>query len=326
MSGPAVDPFQAGFGTTLRTSSLEEHAANSLGWSLEFRQLGRGRFAGALTFALATEAQFAVNDFTPGLMVTGAPPRGTLVLGIPLAWAPVARYRGESFGRSDVVVVHPDEEVDLRVFGAGALFTATLPPSRVRAYVETVFDLPCEELLGRGRLLSELLPGERQAQLERIGLGEVFRRPGHLAAPEIARQLEEKVLHAICAGLRPAPRPRRSGSLALARRADEFLRASVDRPITIQDLCGAMRASERTLHDSFRRHFGTTPKAHLKLLRLHAAHRELERAEPGTTITGVAMRWGFFHLSWFSHDYRQLFGRTPIETLRGGRLQPAVSG
>jgi AraC family ethanolamine operon transcriptional activator len=112
----------------------------------------------------------------------------------------------------------------------------------------------------------------------------------------------------------------------LARRAEEFLRAHLTRPITIRDLCLATGASERTLHDAFRRHLGTTPKAYLKLIRLNAVHRELEQGDPGTTVTGVAMRWGFFHPGWFSHDYRLMFGRTPSDTLRVGHRDGAVLG
>jgi len=86
-------------------------------------------------------------------------------------------------------------------------------------------------------------------------------------------------------------------------------------PLTIRDLCQAVGASERTLHLAFRQHLGTTPKAHLKALRLNAVRRDLRAAPPGTGVMDVAMRWGFFHAGWLSQDYRRMFGESPSTTL-----------
>jgi transcriptional regulator GlxA family with amidase domain len=102
----------------------------------------------------------------------------------------------------------------------------------------------------------------------------------------------------------------------LAREAEAWLRQNLTEPLTIADLCQAVQTSERTLHSTFRERLGTTPKLHLKALRLEAARRELQRGAPGTRITDVALNWGFLHFGWFSHDYRRCFGETPSDTLR----------
>ena len=102
----------------------------------------------------------------------------------------------------------------------------------------------------------------------------------------------------------------------LASEAEAWLRQNLAAPLTIADVCQAVKASERTLHSAFRERLGTTPKLHLKALRLQAARRELLRGLPGTRITDVALNWGFLHFGWFSQDYRRLFGETPRQTLR----------
>ena len=114
----------------------------------------------------------------------------------------------------------------------------------------------------------------------------------------------------------------------LAYEAEAWLRQNLTRPLTIADLCQAVQTSERTLHSAFRERLGTTPKLHLKALRLEAARRELLQGAPGTRITDVALNWGFLHFGWFSHGYRQRFGETPSDTLRrAGRLasRPALA-
>jgi AraC-like DNA-binding protein len=68
----------------------------------------------------------------------------------------------------------------------------------------------------------------------------------------------------------------------------------------------------------FRDLFGIPPHAYHRRLRLSAARRQLLRSWPGeTSVTAVAMRWGFDHFGRFSVDYRRVFGESPIATLQG---------
>jgi AraC family transcriptional regulator, ethanolamine operon transcriptional activator len=102
----------------------------------------------------------------------------------------------------------------------------------------------------------------------------------------------------------------------LAREAEAWLRDNLTEPVTIRDLCAAMRTPERTLHAAFREHLGTTPKAYVKALRFEAARHELLHPAANTRVTDVALRWCFLHFGWFAHDYHALFGETPSRTLR----------
>ena len=107
---------------------------------------------------------------------------------------------------------------------------------------------------------------------------------------------------------------------ALALRAEAWLRQNLSEPPTIAALCAAMGASERTLHEAFREHLGTSPKSYVKKLRLNAARQNLLDRAGRTRVTDVALEWGFLHFGWFSQDYRRLFGETPSQTLQRGRL------
>ena len=102
--------------------------------------------------------------------------------------------------------------------------------------------------------------------------------------------------------------------LRVARRADEYLHANGWRPVTIAELCAATGARERTLHIACREHLGLPPGAYLRVLRLHAARRDLRELGPATTVTDTATRWGFFHFGEFSAAYRRLFGELPSRT------------
>ncbi|MFG1914780.1 helix-turn-helix transcriptional regulator [Micromonospora sp. NPDC048898] len=109
----------------------------------------------------------------------------------------------------------------------------------------------------------------------------------------------------------PPPNPGRLVRRACALIADHHAEA-----LTVGDVAEALRVSVRTLQDCFRRELRTTPTAYLRSCRLDAAQRSLRAAEPGVSVTTVALRHGFVHLGRFATEHRSRFGESPAETLR----------
>ncbi|MGD9861949.1 MAG: AraC family transcriptional regulator [Pseudodonghicola sp.] len=100
------------------------------------------------------------------------------------------------------------------------------------------------------------------------------------------------------------------------RLAEEYIEASLDRPLTLEEIARAAGTTARSLQMAFRQFRGTTPLNFLRDRRLERAHRALMTPRPGTTVTDVATDWGFTHLGRFSQMYRARFGCSPSETLR----------
>ncbi|GHA99571.1 helix-turn-helix domain-containing protein [Modicisalibacter luteus] len=86
-------------------------------------------------------------------------------------------------------------------------------------------------------------------------------------------------------------------------------------PVTMAELCGLTHVSQRTLQYCFTSILGISPVQFLRTARLNRVRRALAHPVDGTTVTGVANDWGFYHLGQFSRDYRRLFGEPPSETL-----------
>ena len=104
-----------------------------------------------------------------------------------------------------------------------------------------------------------------------------------------------------------------------AHRAMRFILLHLDEPLSIDRIARAASLSVRTLHRLVVREYGVSPMALIRLARLSMASAELRAAAPGTTVTGVALRWGFTHLGRFARDYARQFGEAPSGTLRLAR-------
>ncbi len=92
-------------------------------------------------------------------------------------------------------------------------------------------------------------------------------------------------------------------------RAREYALGHLDEPLSILDLCNHIGASRRKLQYCFQETLGINSVAYLRALRLEL--------RDSVDLHGVqeAARWGFWHLSRFSSDYRNLFGESPSQTL-----------
>ena len=99
----------------------------------------------------------------------------------------------------------------------------------------------------------------------------------------------------------------------IVEQVKEYLRLHQNSTVTINDLCSLCHVSRRTLQYSFEIILGISPLRYLRLSRLNGARRELVSSQT-ESVADIAEKWGFWHLSQFTHDYKQLFNELPSVT------------
>jgi AraC family ethanolamine operon transcriptional activator len=255
------------------------------------------------------------------MLKMGRPPRGAVTFLVPLGTGESQRIQRRPVAAGEVVALFDGDELDYRSAGPARLLSVSIERPALEGHVRRLLGRHLGELRLQGRLKG--LRTEHAA-LRRFGREVAARAAAHprlLRDPGLAGSLERKLVKLLLSGF-DAPRGDEapSRSRALARKAEAWLRGNLAEPPTIAALCAAVDACERTLHEAFREHLATTPKAYLKTLRLNAARHDLLRGDPGKRVTDVALDWGFLHFGWFSQDYRRLFGETPSRTLLRGRV------
>ena len=102
----------------------------------------------------------------------------------------------------------------------------------------------------------------------------------------------------------------------MVRRAEDYLKAQLDRPFDSRALSLALGVGERQVERLFRDAYGHGPCHWHQLARLNQARSALLHADCQDSVTDIALRLGFGHLGRFSVMYRNVFGECPRDTLR----------
>ncbi len=312
-----------------QSMGVDQLAQSITGWEQVYDQTSRGRFHGALTELLLGPAQLFVESSSHSLVQNCRTWPEAVWFGIPVQSDRLGRIEGTPIepgmlalrtGRSDFQLTTPDD------FGfLGVVVQAEV----LQRYVERESGELSSSMLDQ-RVLR--VPAEDLESLRRW-LCHMLQASSSLPeAPTPAAR--EHVLDEILSGLvhllmhrQEGPRDAVSSQHArrMLRRAREYLLAHTDRCVTVHELCTQLGTSRRALQDCFRKSMGLSPKAYLRAFGLNAARRDLRQENSGyTTVSDVATRHGFWHLSQFAADYRWLFDELPSETLRQrhGRTAP----
>jgi AraC-like DNA-binding protein len=164
-------------------------------------------------------------------------------------------------------------------------------------------------------------PARSRHRLIRFMIDELEQRSPMLGSPLVVANLQDALLasylelapHSYSERLRALRTP---ASRRQVREAESFIEAHPEQPIDVATLVHLTGTSGSSLYQAFKKERGYTPITFLRETRLRRVREDLCQAGPTTTVTDVALRWGFAHLGRFSAQYRELFAENPSETLR----------
>jgi AraC-like DNA-binding protein len=139
--------------------------------------------------------------------------------------------------------------------------------------------------------------------------------------PEVARALEQEMLHAIVNCLiadevRDSSKTRYQHADVMVR-FEETLDRCINQKLSMPALCTELGVPQRTLRMCCAEFLGVSPTRYLLLRRLNRVRWALRRANPSTTsVAEIARRYQFLELGRFAVTYRTTFGELPSVTLQ----------
>jgi AraC-like DNA-binding protein len=138
--------------------------------------------------------------------------------------------------------------------------------------------------------------------------------------PEVARALEQEMLHSIvhCLPLkRSEVADAKHHHAAVVVRFEQMLTKYLDQKLTMTTLCAELGVAERTLRMCCAEVLGVSPTRYILLLRLNHAREALRLADPSiATVAEVARDNHFLEFGRFAVTYRNVFGESPSTTLQ----------
>jgi len=96
--------------------------------------------------------------------------------------------------------------------------------------------------------------------------------------------------------------------------AKKYIDDNLKEDITPAKVIEVCKLPCRSVYEGFQKYLGMTPLNYIKNRRLEKIHNELKAYSTKSSITEVAMKWGYRHLGRFSGEYYKRYGEKPSET------------
>jgi AraC family transcriptional regulator, ethanolamine operon transcriptional activator len=323
VEGHPMPPFPQDLVLEAAFSDFDALADATSGWNLTFSQVGRGNFSGTMRMAATSHLQIVQQDWSASLLVEGEPPRDTASIAVVMSAAGGVRWLGAEVEASRTLFGgHREHEVQFLGLGAVEILAISMSQQLLDQHLNSRFATE-SAALGKDLMwrIDPHAAGSR-ARGQALNLLRGALASGAAAGVGARHHLQEAAMQILLEGVQIGPE-HSSVPLSLRRQtvraAEEVLRARLDDPPSVSEMCQLTGVSERTLQLAFQDIHAVSPKRYLRTLRLNAARRKLRRCEG--SVTEIAASLGFFHFARFATEYRELFDQLPSETLRQARLE-----
>lgn len=308
----------------ISTSDPCQHAESLREWSQDYLQLTAGPFSGEILETSTGPVQVFMESISQCVDEKANPRRNCYTVGIPIRVEENGLWQGRALERDSLMTLRPNEELHFRTPRQSSILVTVIDCAAFDQYALNAMGVEVQPLVAHSH--ADVLQPDA-AQRYRMTLSEVLSCV--LATPEVhehvasAKAIAEAVMNASLDALsaRSAQRvPSRCGGQSVQRaiieRARNYILTNRENPPTVSELSVHLRMSRRGLHHAFMNVLGINVTTFLRYVRLHGVRKDLVRAQATDSVSGIACKWGFWHMGMFSAYYKALFGETPSATLR----------
>jgi AraC-like DNA-binding protein len=246
---------------------------------------------------------------------------GQVFVSFPTSARPPLAYGGLGLQFGDVVFHSRGERMHQRTNTESQWGLISVPPEQLAACGKALTGLKITSPPAGRVLRPSRSAAVRLLRLHSKACRLAETRHELIANPEVARALEQELLHALVNCLTAGDA---SGNMKTRRhhadimvRFDDALTAYIGRQLNMPALCSAIGVPERTLRVCCTEFLGMSPTRYLSLRRLNMARSALRRADPATaSVAEIARTYQFREPGRFAVTYRAIFGEMPSSTLR----------
>ncbi|MEN0136538.1 MAG: AraC family transcriptional regulator [Rhodococcus sp. (in: high G+C Gram-positive bacteria)] len=226
----------------------------------------------------------------------------------------MALRRGVAFG--------PLHDFTVRWSPEAIQYAIKLPRPILEEHLAALLNHPIEGVIDFS-LIFDLASPTGQNLLSAVNfLRTELSRPGGLSSSPMAReQLESFVMTQVLFAVphrytNELVSPTKPAHRSRVRDVIDHIDSHPEADLTMASLAKLAGVSARAMQKGFVSAVGMPPMAYVRKVRLERVRAELTSTAGQRSITDIASRWGFTHLSRFSAYYKREFGETPSDTVR----------
>jgi AraC family transcriptional regulator, ethanolamine operon transcriptional activator len=303
---------------------IDDLAAAQWDWKLRYEQLSPGAFRGRFRVVQLPDLRLICEAANRATRQRGRLGAGQVAFAMTLSPDGSGYFHGQAVD-GETITIGRGDEIDLTMRENAHFIAVVVSAGLLSELWQQLYGKPWSSWLDR-KLAVQARPGaaDRVRATHLRTLEAALRQPELLAVPASAAQLRDAVLlewlEAIPGQVEVRDLHRIEARQRIVDLAIEGVLRSPHSPLTMLEICKQVGASPRRLELCFRDVLGISPHKYLRAVRLCGARRELKQLAGGAVVVhDVAARWGFWHMSAFTADYKLQFGELPSATLHGAR-------
>lgn len=308
-----LDPTQCLVRAASRIQDLTDHAGLLRDWNLRYDQISRGYFEGGIREAWIDGIQIYEEHLSQSVFQSGLARADAVCLGVFSALSGEARWQGKPLTMDHVTCLYKGGEILMSTPRSSTLVAVCVPLAMLGEDCRH-----CPPSCVEDRYLAQSLRDRMGVTIRAL-----MEQPLLFASAYARRQFRSEVVALVEDYLAAYRRVEEPVCADKARRvvmtARDLLDSNPGGVVTVDDLCLQTYTSRRTLQNCFEQITGESPAAFLKAIRLNNVRRDLFREGRNAQVGDIAARWGFWHLSQFSLDYKRMFGESPSQTIQASR-------
>ncbi|MCG5072128.1 AraC family transcriptional regulator [Paraburkholderia tagetis] len=291
------------------------------GSDIEICQIEAGTLTGSVTYGMLGGFSVSVGHFSRAVRARGVMSKDKQIVGMLLDREQPVSHWCFDVEPGDVVFAAAGSDHEGSYKGAASFATIALSPAELAEFMKGEGGISDFDFWQRTtRVRPDPLVAQSIAARFKTLVGTLAQAGPHLSPDSSdfwARALVEAFVYSVANGIAMNEDTAPVKSAMIVRRVEDLLDAYRARPVHISEICQTLDLSRRTLHRAFSETLGIGPVTYLRHQRLHAIREILRQGTAGSSsITRLAMSFGFDDVGRFAGYYRKLFGELPSGTVK----------
>ena len=284
-------------------------------WNKEWSLLESGEFQGRIVAVHTVNMQLGLTTYSLPVEIVGSYPEGTVLIFFLQQASQSTVYKKLKIENDDVAIISSQEEINFLSSGESSVVTLSVEKSLFFEEFRSFFDQESLEILPQQKF--KIVNGGGKKSLSEIVTEKILSLQDRNEMEKIdLHKLEKEMLNTLFTHIKLEKLPQEHSRFDITKVRD-YLKENFEDEISIEQIAKELSISKRQLHDRFRSFYGLTPKKYLQVLRLHEVHKILlSSTTESTTVSEIAFKYGFRHLSFFTQEYKKLFNELPSESLK----------